>query len=201
MVQLSHQYMTTRKTIALTRWAFVGKVTSLFFNILLRFVIAFLPWSKRLLVSWLQSPSPVIFGAEKNKVWHCFHCFPIYFPWWLNEIMYVLASIWMQVILFQSLTLVLEHIQKLKGIWWLPSLTIYLPHSLQCLFLLCTLPHQQIHVYVILLKFEVKNIKSVTISIFSPPICHEVMGPDAMILVFWMLSFKPAFSLFHQETL
>ena len=75
----------------------------------------------------------------------------------------------MQVILFQSLTLVLEHIQKLKGIWWLPSLTIYLPHSLQCLFLLCTLPHQQIHVYVILLKFEVKNIKF----FIGIPVCRK----------------------------
>ena len=59
-VQLSHPYMTTGKTIALTRWAFVGKVMSLLFSILSRLVITFLPRSKRLLISWLQSPSVVI---------------------------------------------------------------------------------------------------------------------------------------------
>ena len=68
IVQLSHPYMTTRKTIALTRQTFVGKVMSLLFNILSRFVIAFLPRSKHLLISWLQSPSAVIFGAPQNKV-------------------------------------------------------------------------------------------------------------------------------------
>ena len=103
MVQLSHLYMTTGKTIALTIWTFVGKVMSLLFNMLSRFVIAFLPRSKRLLISWLQSPSTVI--------------------------------------------------------------------------------------------SEPKKIKSVTISTFSPSICLEVMRLDAMILVFRMLSFKPAFSL------
>ena len=77
-VQLSHPYMTTGKTIALTRQTFVGKVISLLFNMLSRLVIAFLPRSKRLLISWLQSPSAVIFGAQKNKV---SHCFPIYLPW------------------------------------------------------------------------------------------------------------------------
>ena len=81
MVQLSHPYMTTGKTIALTRQAFVGKIMSLLFNIPSRLVITFLPRSKRLLISWLQSPSAVIFGAPQNEVWHCFHCFPIYFPW------------------------------------------------------------------------------------------------------------------------
>ena len=103
IVQLSHPYVTTGKTIALTRRTFVGKVMSLLFNILSRFVITFLPRSKRLLISWLQSPSAVI--LEPNKI------------------------------------------------------------------------------------------KSVTVSTISPSICHEVMGPDAMILVFWMLSFKPTFSL------
>ena len=77
VVQLSHPYMTTGKTIALTRQTFVGKITSLLFNMLSRLVIAFLPRSKHLLISWLQSPSAVIFGAPKNKVSHCFHCFPI----------------------------------------------------------------------------------------------------------------------------
>ena len=103
MVQFSHPYMTTGKIIALTRWTFVSKVMSLLFNMLSRFVITFLPRSKRLLISWLQSPSAVI--------------------------------------------------------------------------------------------LEPKKIKSVTVSIVSPSICHEVMGQDAMIFVFWMLSFKPAFSL------
>ena len=78
IVQLSHPYMTTGKTIALTRWTFVGKLISLLFNMLSRLVIAFLPRSKCLLISWLQSQSAVIFGTQKNKVSHCFHCFPIY---------------------------------------------------------------------------------------------------------------------------
>ena len=92
MVQLSHPYLTTEKTIALTRQTFVSKVMSLPFNMLSRLVISFLPMSKRLLISWLQSTSAVI--------------------------------------------------------------------------------------------LEPKKIKSVTLSIVSPSICHEVMGPDAMILVF-----------------
>ena len=92
IVQLSHPYMITGKTIALTRWTFVGKVISLLFNMLSRLVMTFLPRSKRLLISWLQSPSAVI--------------------------------------------------------------------------------------------WEPKKIKSVTVSTVSPSICHEVMGPDAMILVF-----------------
>ena len=92
IVQLSHPYMTTGKTISLTRWTFVGKVMSLLFNMLPRFVIAFLPRNKRLLISWLQSP---------------------------------------------------------------PAVTL-----------------------------EPPKIKSVTVSTVSPSICHGVMGPDAMILVF-----------------
>ena len=67
-VQLSHPCMTTGKTVALTRQTFVGKVTSLLFNMLSRLVITFLPRSQRLLISWLQSPSSVIFGVPKNKV-------------------------------------------------------------------------------------------------------------------------------------
>ena len=66
-VQLSHPYMTTGKTIALTRWIFVGKVMSLLFNMLSRLVITFLPRSKRLLISWLQSPSAVILEPRKIK--------------------------------------------------------------------------------------------------------------------------------------
>ena len=76
--QLSHPYMATEKTIALTRRTFVGKVMSLLFNMLSRLVITFLPRSKCLLISWMQSPSAVIWEPpRKNKV--C-HCFPIYLP-------------------------------------------------------------------------------------------------------------------------
>ena len=103
MVQLSHPYMTTGKIIALTRRTFVSKVISLLFNMLSRFVIAFLPRSKHLLISWLRSPSAVI--------------------------------------------------------------------------------------------LEPKKIKPVTVSTFPLSICHKVMGLDAMIFLFWMLSFKPAFTL------
>ena len=80
-IQLSHPYMTTGKTIALTRWTFVGKVMSLLLNMLSRLVITFLLRSKHLLISWLQSPSAVILEPRKIKVWHCFHCFLIYFAW------------------------------------------------------------------------------------------------------------------------
>ena len=66
-VQLSHPYMTTGKTIALTRWTFVGKVMSLLFNMLSRSVIAFLPKNTHLLISWLQSPSAVILEPKKIK--------------------------------------------------------------------------------------------------------------------------------------
>ena len=103
IVQVLHPYMSTGKTIALTRQIFVGKVMSLLSNLLSRFVIAFLPRDKHLLISWLQSLSAVI--------------------------------------------------------------------------------------------LEPKMIKSVTVNTVFPSICHEVMGLDAMIFVFWMLSFKPAFSL------
>ena len=97
-------YMTPGKTIALTRWTFAGKEMSLLFNMLSRLVVTFLPRSKHLLISWLQSPSAVILEPPPpNKVCHFFHCFP--------------------------------------------------------------------------------------------SICHEVMEPDAMIVVFWMMSFKTAVSL------
>ena len=81
IVRLPHLYMTNGKTVALIRWTTVGKVMSLLFNMLSKFVIAFLPRSKRLLISWLQSPSAVILEPPQNKVCHCFHCFPTYFPW------------------------------------------------------------------------------------------------------------------------
>ena len=79
MVQLSI-YITTGKTIALTRWTFVNKVMSLFFNMLSRLGIAFLPRSKFLLISWHQSSSAVFWRPLPKKVSCCFHCFPIYFP-------------------------------------------------------------------------------------------------------------------------
>ena len=103
MIQLSHIYVTIGKIIDLTIWTFVSKVMSLLFNMLSRFVTAFLPRSKHLLISWLQSPSAVILEPKKRKF--------------------------------------------------------------------------------------------ATASTFSPSICYEVMGPDTMILVFWMVSFKSAFSL------
>ena len=81
IVPHSHPYMTTGKTIALTRQTFVGKVMSLLFNMLSRLVIAFLPRSKHLFISWLQSPSPGIFGAPQNKVLSLFpHLFAM--KWW-----------------------------------------------------------------------------------------------------------------------
>ena len=79
MVQFLHPYMTTGKTIALIRWTFVGKVMSLLFKMLSSLVIAFLPRSNCLLISWLQSPLAVILEPPQNKV--CFHCFSIYLQW------------------------------------------------------------------------------------------------------------------------
>ena len=83
-VQLSHPYMTTAKTVALTRWTFVDKVMSLLFNTLSRLVITFLPRRKRLLISWLQSPSEVILEPRKMKSALLFPLFPHLFPmkWW-----------------------------------------------------------------------------------------------------------------------
>ena len=82
IVQVSHPYRTTGKTIALTRWTFVGKVMSLLFNMLSRFVITFLPRSKHLLISWLQSPSAVI--LEPPKIKSLFPLFPhlSVMKWW-----------------------------------------------------------------------------------------------------------------------
>ena len=80
-VQLSYPYMTTGKIIALTRRTFVGKVMCLFFNMLSRLVITFLPRSKCLLILMAAVTIFSDFGAPQNKVYHCFHCFPIYLPW------------------------------------------------------------------------------------------------------------------------
>ena len=80
IVQLSNPYLTTGKTIALTRQTFVGKIVSMLFNMLSRLIITFLPRSKRLnFMAAIAICSD--FGAQKNKVSHCFHCFPIYLPW------------------------------------------------------------------------------------------------------------------------
>ena len=79
IAQLSHPYITTGKTIDLSRQTFVDKVMSLLLNMLPRLDITFLPRSKRLLISWQQSPSEVILEPRKI-VSHCFHCFQIYLP-------------------------------------------------------------------------------------------------------------------------
>ena len=81
IVQLSHPYMTTGKTTALTRWTFVGKVMSLLFNMLFRLVIAFLTKGKRLLISWLQSPAAVILEHPPKIKSVTVSSFPIYLPW------------------------------------------------------------------------------------------------------------------------
>ena len=86
IVQISCSYMTSGKTIALNRQTFVSKAMSLLFNMLSRFLIAFLPRSKCLFISRLQLPSAVVyflgfFRTQENKICHCFHCFPIYLPW------------------------------------------------------------------------------------------------------------------------
>ena len=86
-VQLSHWHMITGKTIALPRWTFVHKVMSLLFNMLYRLVIVFLPRSKCLLISWLQSPSAVILEPPKI-VSPCFHCYPIYLRASISKMLY-----------------------------------------------------------------------------------------------------------------
>ena len=80
-LHLQHPYITTEKTISLTRWTFVSKVTSLLFDMISRFVITFLLRIKHLLISWLAVTICSDFGAQENKACHCFHCFPIYLPW------------------------------------------------------------------------------------------------------------------------
>ena len=81
IVQVTHPYMTTGKTKALTRWNFVSKVMFLLFNTLSRLLIAFLPRSKHLLNFMAAVTICSAFGAQENWVCHCFHCFPIYLPW------------------------------------------------------------------------------------------------------------------------
>ena len=81
IVQLSHPYITTGKTIALTRWNPVAKVTSLLLNTLSRLFITFLARKKRLLISLLQSLFAAVLESKKIKICHCFHYFPFYLPW------------------------------------------------------------------------------------------------------------------------
>ena len=81
IVQLSHSYMTAGKTMSLTRWTFVGEVMSLLFSMLSRLLIAFLPRSKRFFNFMAAVTICSDFGAQENKVCHCFHCLPIYLPW------------------------------------------------------------------------------------------------------------------------
>ena len=95
MVQLSHLCMTTGKPVALTVWTFVGKMMSLLCNMQSRFVRAFLPRSKFLLILWLQSPSSEIFGAQENKICHCFYFFSIYLPWSDGTRCHDLKGFWM----------------------------------------------------------------------------------------------------------
>ena len=94
MVQLSHLYMTTWKTIVLIIWIFVSKVMILLFNMLSRFGIGFLPRSKYLLIPWLQSLLQW-FWSSRNKVCHCFHCFPIYLPWSNGTRCHDISFFWM----------------------------------------------------------------------------------------------------------
>ena len=118
LVQLSHLYVTTRKTRALMRQIFFfGKVMSVFFNTLLRFVRAFLPRSRHLLISWLDSLSTVIFGAQENKISHCFYLFPFYLPWsdesalvngWLERICSGDNTLWAGIIFLSFVPLVLS---------------------------------------------------------------------------------------------
>ena len=92
IVQLSHPYMTTGKTIALDRWMFIGKIMSLLFKMLYRLVLTFLPWSKHLnfmVAITICSDS----GVPKSKICHCFHCLPIYLPWsdgnWCHDLSFL----------------------------------------------------------------------------------------------------------------
>ena len=114
MVQFSHPCMTTGKTIALTRCTFVGKVMSLLFNKLSRLVITFPPRSKRLLISWLQSPSAVILEPKKI-VCHCFHCFPGYFRELKIKLKYTFLKKMAYIVLFQRCVVRVAPVQISTG--------------------------------------------------------------------------------------
>ena len=146
IVQLSHPYMTAGKTVALTRWTFVGKVMSLLFNMLPGLVIAFLPRIKHLLISWLQSPSAVILEPKK-KVCHCFHCFPIYLPWsdGLNAMIsifqmlsFTLSMLYLKFHL-ESILLDLFYIEHLHLNWWLIFYSLF---TISNLFSVCLVSNQ-----------------------------------------------------------
>jgi len=123
MVQLSHPYMNTGKTIALTRWTFVENIMSLLFNMLSRLVVTFLPRSKHLLVSWMQSPSAVILELKKkNKVWHCLHCFPIYLPWSDGTRRHDLSFLFFYFILFLNFTI----------FYWFCQISKWIRHRYTC---------------------------------------------------------------------
>ena len=126
MVQLSHLYMTTEETLVWTTWTYVSKVISLLFHMLSRFVIAFLPRSKHLLISWLQSLSTVI--LEPRKIYHCLHFSP---------------SIWREMLRLDAMILV----------FWMPSFkpAFHFPLSLSsrgCLVPLHFLPLEWYHLHI-----------------------------------------------------
>ena len=107
---LTSIHMTTGKTIALTRYTFVGKVMSLLFNMLSRLVITFLPRNKCLLISWLQPPSAVILKPKKIKFCQCFHCLPIYLP---SPSLERLSEVWFEIMKSSSKA----NLKGLSGQW------------------------------------------------------------------------------------
>ena len=147
--------MTTGKTIALTRWTFVGKVMSLLLNMLPRFVITFLPRSKHLLISWLQSPSAVILEPPQIKSDTQFS------RWKKQSFDYAIFVGKVMSLLFRMLS------RCVIG---------FLPRSKRLLILGLQSPSAVI--------LEPKKINFVTVSIVFPSICHEVVGPDAGIFIF-----------------
>ena len=174
MVQLSHPYITTGKTIALTIWTFVSKVMSLLLNTLSRFVIAFLKFV-------------YLFGCDISSLWHT-RSLLLHTRSFSCGIRALSCSLWDMV----SWPGIKSGPPEL-GVWSLSHWTTrevpviaFIPENDRLLISWLQLPSTVI--------FELKKKKSVTVPFFSPSICHEVMGLDAMILVFWMLSFKPAFS-------
>ena len=163
-VQLSHPYMTTGKTIALTRRTLVGKVMSLLFNMLSRLVITFLERSKHLLISWLQSPSAVILEPQKIKT---------------DTVSTVQFSRWKKHS-FDYATFVGKVMSLLFNM--LSRCVIdFLPRSKHLLISWLQSPSAVL--------LEPKKIKSVTVSIVSPSICHERIGMDAMIFIFLNVEF------------
>ena len=150
MIQLSHPYMTTGKPIYLTIWTFVGKLTSLLFNMLSRFITAFLLRSKHLLISWLKSPAAVNFADQENKVCHYFYFLPIY----LNELIGLNVMIfifWMlslkPAFLPSSFTFInrlfsSSSLSAVRVVWSYLKLLIFLP---AVLFSFCFIQHSISH--------------------------------------------------------